>query len=100
MEMVYASLILRRPDVVVQASGAAEVVDALWVHAEPGDGLQHASARPVRGRLDLLLYFLSREPSDGSDAVGRAHSMITRTHRASPALRRWYLPPEPLPRAA
>ncbi|AUY48327.1 hypothetical protein [Streptomyces sp. CB01881] len=70
-------------------------VDALWAHAEPADGLQHASAQPTYDWIDLLVYLLSRDPSDQPDAVGRAQSLISRSYRTSPLLRRCYLPPEP-----
>ncbi|MFJ9697181.1 hypothetical protein [Kitasatospora sp. NPDC101183] len=94
MEIVYASL-RRRPGGTAGANEAAEVVDALWAHALPGDGLQHASTLPADDRIDLLVYLLSRDPSDRPDAVGRAHDLIARSHRTSPLLRRCYLPPEP-----
>lgn len=103
MDIVYASLKRRQP-AAAEASGAAEAaeaVDALWAHSEPADGLQHASAQPVDDRIDLLLYLLSRDPSDPSgrldpaDAVCRAHGLIVRSHRTSPMLLRRYLPPEP-----
>ncbi|RKS96919.1 hypothetical protein BX286_7082 [Streptomyces sp. 3211.6] len=95
MEIVYASLKRRRPGATAQANEAAEAVDALWAHAEPGDGLEHASAQPAHDRIDLLLYLLSRDPADQPDAVRRAHRLISRSHRTSPLLRRSYLPPEP-----
>ncbi|MFE6056301.1 hypothetical protein ACFQ6N_36615 [Kitasatospora sp. NPDC056446] len=70
-------------------------MDALWAHAEPADGLQHASAQAADGRLDLLLYLLTRDSPDEADAVRRAHGLIARSHRASPLLSLNYLPPEP-----
>ncbi|SOB78771.1 hypothetical protein [Streptomyces sp. 1331.2] len=122
MDIVYASLKRRWPGDAAEAIGAAEAaaaVDALWAHAEPADGLQHASAQPADDRIDFLLYLLSRDSSDSSgssglsdssgspgspgssgrpdrvDAVCRAHSLIARSHRTSPMLLRCYLPPEP-----
>lgn len=101
MDIVYASLKRRRPGPPAGAVAAAEAVDALWAHAGPADGLQHASAQPADDRIDFLLYLLSRDPSepsgrlDPADAVCRAHSLIARTHRTSPMLLRYYLPPEP-----
>ncbi|MFE4972753.1 hypothetical protein ACFRAR_11625 [Kitasatospora sp. NPDC056651] len=104
MEIVYASLKRRQPAAAAGATGeaeAAEAVDALWAHAEPADGLQHASAQPAGDRIDLLLYLLSRDPFDPlgrldpAAAVFRAHGLIARSHRTSPTLRRRYLPPEP-----
>ncbi|MFE3878040.1 hypothetical protein ACFXPX_27035 [Kitasatospora sp. NPDC059146] len=105
MDIVYASLKRRQPAAVAGATGAAEAaeaVDALWAHAEPADGLQHASAQPADDRIDLLLYLLSRGPSDPpgqlDPAAVRAYGLIARSHRTSPTLLQRYLPPEP-PRA-
>ncbi|MEV7021667.1 hypothetical protein [Kitasatospora sp. NPDC093558] len=95
MDIVYASLKRRHPGAAAEANEAAEAVDALWAHAQPADGLQHASAQPTYDRIDLLLYLLSRDPSDQPDAVGRAHSLISRSHRTSPLLSHRYLSPEP-----
>ncbi|MEU3771984.1 hypothetical protein AB0F11_01975 [Streptomyces sp. NPDC032472] len=95
MDIVYASLKRRHAPAAADASEAAEAVDALWAHADPADGLQHASAQPAPDRMDFLLYLLSRDPADEPDAVGRAHSLISRCQRTSPLLRRHYLPPEP-----
>ncbi|MFB7668488.1 hypothetical protein ACFC1R_31965 [Kitasatospora sp. NPDC056138] len=97
MEIVYASLRRRHPGEATETNEAAEAVDALWAHADPSDGLQHASAQSAPDRIDLLLYMLSRDRSDQPDAVHRAHSLIYRSHRTSPLLRRCYLPPEPQP---
>ncbi|MFE5861659.1 hypothetical protein ACFQ77_14040 [Streptomyces virginiae] len=95
MEIVYASLTLRRPGEPLHDSEAAEVVDALWAHAQPGDGLQHASARLERDRIDLLLYLMTRNAPTEPSALCRAHTLIERSQRHSPALRRRYLPPAP-----
>ncbi|MGA5823221.1 hypothetical protein ACPC54_35825 [Kitasatospora sp. NPDC094028] len=98
MEIVHASLKRRQPVAAArenEAAEAAEAVDALWAHAEPADGLQHASALPAPDRIDLLLYLLTRDTPDESDAVSRAHRLITRSHRTSPLLRHGYLPLEP-----
>ncbi|CAM5546502.1 hypothetical protein KAURM247S_06082 [Kitasatospora aureofaciens] len=96
MEIVYASLRRRQPgDTAAEVNEAAETVDALWAHAEPGDGLQHASALPASDRIDLLLYLLTRDAPGQPDAVSRAHHLICRSHRTSPLLHRCYLPPEP-----
>ncbi|MFJ9692573.1 hypothetical protein [Kitasatospora sp. NPDC101183] len=97
MDIVHASL-RRRPGGTAEANEAAQAVDALWAHAEPGDGLQHAYAEPADDRIDLLLYLLGRDPSDRPDrpdAVRRAYGLIARSHRSSPALHRGYLPPRP-----
>lgn len=95
MDIVYASLKRRHAHVAAEACEAAEAVDALWAHAEPADGLQHASAQPAADRIDFLLYLLSTDPADAPSAVGRAHSLISRCQRTSSLLRRHYLPPEP-----
>ncbi|MEU9129615.1 hypothetical protein AB0D08_16160 [Kitasatospora sp. NPDC048540] len=96
MEAAYASLIHRRSGEPVPSDERAEIVDVLWAHALSDDGLQHVSARPAPGRIDLLLYFLGRSCAGDPDAVERAHALISRSHRASPWLNRRYLPPEPL----
>ncbi|MEV7022248.1 hypothetical protein [Kitasatospora sp. NPDC093558] len=96
MEIVYAGLTPRQPDEAVRPGGEAEVVDALWAHCRPGDGLQHVSARSEPGRVDLLLYFLTPSSPDAPGAVQRAHTLIARSHQASSLLHRRYLPPEPL----
>lgn len=95
MELVLASLKRRLPTEAAQENEAAEAVDALWAHAEPADGLQHATALPAPDRLDLLLYLLTQDAPGQPDAVSRAHRLITRSQRTSPLLRRGYLPLEP-----
>ncbi|GGV16832.1 hypothetical protein GCM10010495_34020 [Kitasatospora herbaricolor] len=95
MEIVYASLIHRQSGEAVPPGEGAEVVDVLWAHARSGDGLQHVSASPEPGRVDLLLY-LTQGACDAPDAVRRAHALIARSHRISPWLNGRYLPPEPL----
>lgn len=94
MEIVYASLKHRRSGAAVERAEAAEAVDALWAHTEPGDGLQHVSAQPASDRVDLLLYFLSRDPFAEPGVTSRAYRLIARSHTASPLLRRAFLPPE------
>lgn len=104
MEIVYASLTRRQPGEASYESEAAEVVDALWAHALPGDGLQHASARPERDRIDLLLYLMTLDAPAAPAALCRAHALIGRSRQNSPGLRRRYLPlpppevPSPAPR--
>ncbi|KJS61009.1 hypothetical protein [Streptomyces rubellomurinus] len=95
MEIVHASLKRRHPASAARENEAAEAVDALWAHAEPADGLQHASALPAPDRLDLLLYLLTQDTPGQGDAVSRAHRLITRSHRTSPLLRHSYLPLDP-----
>ncbi|AUY48328.1 hypothetical protein [Streptomyces sp. CB01881] len=96
MEIVYASLIPRQPGGAVQSNGRAEVMDALWAHSVPSDGLQHISARPEPGRVDLLLYLLTLDSPGTPNAVERARTLITRSHQSSPWLNLNYLPPVPL----
>ena len=97
MDIVYTSL-ERRPAVNPDPVGeVAEAVDALWAHAAPGDGLEHASALPAPGRLDLLLYLLTPDPGPPCmpDPVQRAATLLARCHRDSPLLHHRYLPPVP-----
>ncbi|MFE5586977.1 hypothetical protein [Kitasatospora sp. NPDC056531] len=96
MEIIYASLTARQSEDGVQSNREAEIVDALWAHSAPGDGLQHVNARPESGRVDLLLYLLTLDSPDAPSALQRAHALIARSHQASPWLNRRYLSPEPL----
>ncbi|SOB86364.1 hypothetical protein SAMN06272789_6676 [Streptomyces sp. 1331.2] len=85
MDIVYASLKRRWPGDAAEAIGAAEAaaaVDALWAHAEPADGLQHASAQPADDRIDFLLYLLSRDSSDSSGSSGLSDSSGSPARRA------------------
>ncbi|WP_345694674.1 hypothetical protein [Kitasatospora terrestris] len=98
MDLVYASLQRRRPG--PGSSGEkAELLAALWAHALPDDGLQHATARVVEpDRVDLLLYLLRPGPTaDPAPPAAAAYALIARSHRASPLLRRRYLTPVPPP---
>ncbi|GAA4983940.1 hypothetical protein [Kitasatospora paranensis] len=96
MDIVYASL-RRRHHLPARAGEAAEVTGALWAHATPDDGLEHATAVVEPDRVDLLLYLLTRTPPTPAapTAVQRAADLLTRCHQASPHLRRSYLPPTP-----
>jgi hypothetical protein len=74
---------------------AAEVLSALWAHALPGDGLEHASCRAECDRVDLLLHLLtltSRE-SEVRSAWHRADDLPARWHQASPLLKLRCMPP-------
>ncbi|WP_030463927.1 hypothetical protein [Kitasatospora sp. NRRL B-11411] len=95
MDVVHTGLERRRTAPVAAATEEAEAVDALWAHADPGDGLEHITARSCADRIDFLLFYLSRTPGRPSDAADRAHLLITAAHRASPLLRQRYLPLEP-----
>ncbi|GGZ84503.1 hypothetical protein GCM10010371_50350 [Streptomyces subrutilus] len=100
MEIVYASLTRRHTGNAPHESDAARVVDALWAHALPGDGLQHASARPEHDRIDLLLYLMTKDASTAPAALCRAHALIERSRRNSLGLRRRYLASPPHSREA
>jgi hypothetical protein len=95
MDIVYASL-ARRPAAGEPPPGeTAEVLGALWAHATPDDGLEHASCRPEPDRIDLLLYLLTRPASSPGtpSPLHRAQALLDRSHQASPLLRTRYLPP-------
>ncbi|MFJ7204576.1 hypothetical protein ACIQWR_13690 [Streptomyces sp. NPDC098789] len=100
MEIVYASLVLRRPDECATQHTAAEAVDALWAHALPEAGLQHVSARCEPGRIDFLLYLMSPAVLGAPTAEHRAHTLISHGQRTSPLLNLRFLPPQPLPATA
>ncbi|MFK0192822.1 hypothetical protein [Kitasatospora sp. NPDC090308] len=110
MDVVYASL--HRKDTAGRPrDGEAEEIQAvLWAHARPTDAVQHITVRCESERVDLLLYLLTRPTTDAAPATGHpaapaeatakdslavAHSLITRSHRASPMLQRRYQPPTP-----
>ncbi|MBD0673077.1 hypothetical protein BU198_20755 [Streptomyces sp. CBMA156] len=99
MDLVYTSL-LRRPAAPPQSAGeVAEVLGILWAHALPEDGLEHISGSHDSSRVDLLMYFLSSDPAATTThgALQRATALLTRSHEASPVLRRCYLPPQLMP---
>ncbi|MEY9873719.1 hypothetical protein ABH931_003208 [Streptacidiphilus sp. MAP12-33] len=95
MEIVYASLARRLAAGLPPPGETAEVLDALWAHTTPDDGLEHASCRPESDRVDLLLYLLTRSDSAAvaPTPIHRAEALLSRSHRASPVLRDRYLPP-------
>ncbi|MFG3096021.1 hypothetical protein [Streptomyces sp. NPDC048202] len=95
MDIVYASLSRRSAAGLPPSGEATEVLGVLWAHATPGDGLEHISCRTEADRVDLLLYLLTH-PSDTSEVRSSPHQvedLLNRSHRASPLLRRRYLPP-------
>ncbi|SEM36058.1 hypothetical protein [Streptacidiphilus jiangxiensis] len=98
MEIVYGSFERRTPG--EPPGEVAEALSALWAHARPEDGLEHASGRPDSERLGVLLFLLTRtigEPSSNG-ALQRAARLLERSHQASPVLRDRYLPPRvPVP---
>ncbi|MEV7447141.1 hypothetical protein AB0O22_39405 [Streptomyces sp. NPDC091204] len=85
----------RQPGPLPLESETAEVVDALWAHAVPGDGLQHTSASAEPDRIDLLIYLMTRDDPGASDTLCRAHILLTRSQHNAPRLRMRYLPPVP-----
>ncbi|GAA4833333.1 hypothetical protein [Kitasatospora terrestris] len=97
MDIVYASLMRRGTSAPRGTGEAAEIIDALWAHATPDDGLEHAGATIEPDRVDLLLYLLSRTPPDPTapSALQRASALLIRCHQASPRLHQRYLPPAP-----
>ncbi|GAA2746776.1 hypothetical protein [Kitasatospora cinereorecta] len=101
MDLVYASLD-RRPGAAAPdpdpVDEAAEALAALWAHAAPDDGLEHANARVEPGRIDLLLFLLPGQHRPGpADAVRRAAVLLARCYRGSTLLSARYLPPVPAP---
>ncbi|MGW2398666.1 hypothetical protein ACWCYY_19150 [Kitasatospora sp. NPDC001664] len=99
MDIVYTSLDHRPGTLPDSLTEVPEALDALWAHATPEDGLEHASARSEPGRLDLLLFLLppDRAGAGAEAATGRAAALVARSYRNSPVLKRRYLPPVPAP---
>ncbi|WP_037608392.1 hypothetical protein [Streptacidiphilus rugosus] len=97
MDIVYSSLTRRSAAGPDPAAEVTEVVDTLWAHAVPGDGLEHAGGRTEQDRIDLLLFLRTPHGPDPDDAQRRAAALLHRSHLASPLLNRRYLPPAPLP---
>lgn len=92
MDIVYSSLDRHPACARPRENEANQVLDILWVHAGPADGLEHASCRAGPERLDLLLFLL---PDLDLSPEHRVASLLNRCHRASPELQRRYLPPAP-----
>lgn len=70
----------------VQA-GPAEVdrlVDALWAHAAPVQGLEHVHGRAEASRVDLIFFF--RQNDHAKDVAHRALDMLCHCHEASTLL--------------
>ncbi|MFG2693636.1 hypothetical protein [Kitasatospora sp. NPDC048407] len=98
MEIVYASLHRRSTTDPVPPNEVGEVLGILWAHARPEENLEHVSARSERDRLDLLLYLLTPRPGAATPPpVAAAHSLLVRSHQASPVLRRRFQAPTPDP---
>ncbi|MET9687073.1 hypothetical protein ABZY81_01140 [Streptomyces sp. NPDC006514] len=99
MDCVYTSL-RRRPEVPPTPAGeVAEVLGILWAHTTPTDGLEHISGSLDGDRVDLLLYFLSPDPTSPAahGPLHRAAALLARGHQRSPTLQRRYLPPAGAP---
>ena len=102
MDIVHLSLARRSAAEPGPSGEVADVVDALWAHAGPDDGLEHASGRAAPDRLDLLLYLRTHIPTahpGGPSAEHRAAELIARCYRASHHLQTRYLAPAPAPGA-
>ncbi|WP_035838633.1 hypothetical protein [Kitasatospora azatica] len=99
MDLVYASLMRRSPAGALRVGEAAEVVGALWAHATPGDGLEHACARSEFDRIDLLIFLLAQGPEAPAEcsATQRVDVLLARCHRASPLLHRHFVAPDSAP---
>ncbi|MFI1154109.1 hypothetical protein [Streptomyces sp. NPDC020817] len=95
MDCVYASLRHRPEALPTLAREVAEVLGILWAHTTPEDGLEHISGSLDSDRVDLLLYFLSPDPTSPAThgPLYRAAALLARGHQASPTLQRRYLPP-------
>jgi hypothetical protein len=96
MDMVYASLNRRTRVAADPTSEVSEVLGVLWAHATAEDGLEHASGRAEKDRVDLLMYLLTLDPTaPGFRSVTyRANSLLHRCHAASPLMQQRYLPPD------
>ncbi|MEU6479891.1 hypothetical protein ABZ858_23985 [Streptomyces sp. NPDC047017] len=96
MDIAYSCLKRRVGVPAEPASEVAEVLGALWAHAVPEDGLEHALGRAEEERFDLLIYLLTLDPTAPGfrSVTHRAHALLTRCHEASPLMRRRYLPPD------
>ncbi|MFE5768048.1 hypothetical protein ACFQ7O_06790 [Streptomyces sp. NPDC056485] len=95
MDCVYTSLRHRPEAPPARAGEVAEVVGILWAHTTPEDGLEHISGSVESERVDLLMYFLSPDPTAPAahGPLHRAAALLARGHQRSPALQRRYLPP-------
>ena len=99
MDIVYTSL-QRRPAAQPQPAGeVAEVLGILWAHTTPEDGLEHICGSLDSDRVDLLMYLLPSDPTahTAHGPLRRAAALLARSHHASPALHRRYLPPPGTP---
>ena len=97
VDIVYTSLD-RRPAIRPAPAGeVAEVLDALWAHTTPDDGLEHVSGNAEPDRINLLLFLLPPDTDHAAaDAAHRAARLLARCHQASPLLQHRYLTPPPV----
>lgn len=95
MDIVYTSLNRRSRVPADPTSEVAEVLGALWAHTTREDGLEHASGRAEKDRVDLLVYLLTLDPTAPGfrSATCRINALLHRCHAASPLMRHRYLPP-------
>ncbi|MFE4962477.1 hypothetical protein [Streptomyces sp. NPDC056660] len=98
MDIVYTSLNRRGRVSADPTSEVSEVLGALWAHTTVEDGLEHASGRAERDRVDLLVYLLALDPAVPGfrSATYRTNLLLHRCHAASPLMQRRYLPPDVL----
>lgn len=69
--------------------GPAEVdrlVDALWAHADPVQGLEHVRGRAEASRVDLIFFFRQIDIDYANDVAHRVLDMLCRCHEASSLL--------------
>jgi hypothetical protein len=88
MHLVRAVL-TRRSSAPPSADGR-ELVDILWAHALPEDGLEHARCRLGPDRADLALFIRETEHSS---PVQQAAALLGRCHSASAVLTATYEQP-------
>ncbi|MFI1164940.1 hypothetical protein ACH4UM_15305 [Streptomyces sp. NPDC020801] len=96
MEIVYTSLNRRGRGLTDPISEVSEVLGTLWAHTTSEDGLEHASGRAERDRVDLLMYLLTLDPTAPGfrSATCRINDLLHRCHAASPLMQHRYLPPD------
>ncbi|MGW8327474.1 hypothetical protein ACWGLE_06175 [Streptomyces sp. NPDC055897] len=97
MDIVHLSLDHRPGALPDSLTEAAEVLDTLWAHTTPEDGLHHASARTRLRCLDLLLFLLPPDGPSAQAATGRGAALVARSYRNSALMKLRYLPPAPGP---
>jgi hypothetical protein len=71
-----------------QAIAPGAVVDLIWLHAAPPDGIKHIHARAGPGRIEVVMFVVASQQDIG-DYVARA--VCRRAVDATPALRGWQI---------